>query len=140
MFESSNRFAHLHISIEEKHMSLKYSTLVNVWHHLANRCKTLTLGTGLSIRISHSYNLLQSVSSPDTISKLQNQIKQAREVIEQLETDRQIAIAEVKQQVHEEMERKDAELSDTRRQAITFKEENEALKERTEKLEKAGKV
>ncbi|KAH3894601.1 hypothetical protein DPMN_018758 [Dreissena polymorpha] len=34
-------------------------------------------------------------SSPETVSKLQQQIRQAREVIEQLETDRQIAIAEV---------------------------------------------
>ena len=59
-------------------------------------------------------------------------------MIEQLETDRQLAIAEVKQQVHEEMEKKDAELSEARRQAIIYKEENEALKERTEKLEKAG--
>ena len=36
------------------------------------------------------------------------------------------------------MEKKDAELSEARRQAIIYKEENEALKERTEKLEKAG--
>ena len=78
------------------------------------------------------------MSSPDTISKLQGQIKQARGVIEQLETDRQLAIAEVKQQVHEEMERKDVELSETRSQALVFKDENAALKERTEKLEKAG--
>ena len=80
----------------------------------------------------------QSVSSPDTISKLQNQIKQARGVIEQLETDRQLAIAEVKQQVHEEMERKDKELAEVRSQGLAFKEENIALKEKAEKLEKAG--
>lgn len=41
------------------------------------------------------FYLSQTASSPDTLSKLQNQIKQARQVIEQLETDRQLAIAEV---------------------------------------------
>ena len=82
--------------------------------------------------------LFQSVSSPDTISKLQNQIKQARQVIEQLETDRQLAIAEVKQQVHEEMQRKDEELAQIRSQGLALKEENTALKEKTEKLEKTG--
>ena len=59
-------------------------------------------------------------------------------MIEQLETDRQLAIAEVKQQVHEEMERKDKELAEVRSQGLAFKEENVALKEKTEKLEKAG--
>ena len=59
-------------------------------------------------------------------------------MIEQLETDRQIAIAEVKQKVHVEMEGKDAELTEIRSQGLVLQEENAALKEKLEKLEKTG--
>ncbi|XP_052273479.1 golgin subfamily A member 4-like [Dreissena polymorpha] len=71
-------------------------------------------------------------------SKLQQQIHQAREMIEQLETDRQIAIAEMKQQVHEENERKDGEILRLRSQAHSLGQENFQLKERIEKLEIAS--
>ncbi|XP_060588973.1 golgin subfamily A member 4-like [Ruditapes philippinarum] len=81
---------------------------------------------------------LKGSASPDTVSKLQNQIKQARQVIEQLETDREIAIAEVKQRVHEEMERKDQEVSEIRAQTQGMVEENKNLKEKIEKLEQAS--
>ncbi|KAH3792823.1 hypothetical protein DPMN_146322 [Dreissena polymorpha] len=71
-------------------------------------------------------------------SKLQQQIHQAREMIEQLETDRQIAIAEMKQQVHEENERKDGEILRLRSQAHSIGQENFQLKERIEQLEIAS--
>ncbi|KAH3824984.1 hypothetical protein DPMN_126846 [Dreissena polymorpha] len=43
-------------------------------------------------------------------NKSQQQVQQAREMLEQLKKDRQMAIAEIKQQMHEEMERKDGEI------------------------------
>lgn len=81
---------------------------------------------------------IKGPTSPDTLTKLQNQIKQARQVIEQLETDREIAIAEVKQQVHQEMETKDQELIDIRAQMLAMKEENTDLTDKVSKLEKAA--
>ncbi|KAH3719726.1 hypothetical protein DPMN_062594 [Dreissena polymorpha] len=72
-------------------------------------------------------------------SKLQQQIHQSREMIEQLETDRQIAIEEMEQQVHEEMERKDREILRSRSQAQSLGQESMQLKKRIEKLEKASK-
>ena len=39
--------------------------------------------------------LLQAAGSADTVARLQGQVQQAKQLIEQLETDREIAIAEV---------------------------------------------
>ncbi|KAH3709581.1 hypothetical protein DPMN_069045 [Dreissena polymorpha] len=71
-------------------------------------------------------------------SKLQQQVQQAREMIEQLKKDRQIAIAEMKQQVHEELERKDGEILRSRSQAQSLGHENMQLKKCIERLEKAS--
>ncbi|XP_052238454.1 ELKS/Rab6-interacting/CAST family member 1-like [Dreissena polymorpha] len=71
-------------------------------------------------------------------SKLQQQVQQAREMIEQLKKDRQMAIAEMKQQMHEEMERKDGEILRLRSKAQSLGQENTQLKEHIEKLEKAS--
>lgn len=95
----------------------------------------------------------QGSTSPDQLSKLQKQVKQAREVIEQLESDRELAIAEVKQQVHEEIQAKDEEvvkareqvqikdrdLVQARQQVEQFQHENQAFQEKIDRLEKAGK-
>lgn len=82
--------------------------------------------------------LHQNVSNPDVITKLQNQMKEARKVIEQLETDRELAIAKVKQEVHEELELKDQELTEARQQLNPVKEENQTLTQENEKLKTAG--
>ncbi|KAH3777977.1 hypothetical protein DPMN_179428 [Dreissena polymorpha] len=71
-------------------------------------------------------------------SKLQQQVQQARGMIEQLDTDRQIEIAEVKQQVHEEKEKKDREILRLRSQAQSLGQEYTQLKEHIEKMEKAS--
>ena len=86
------------------------------------------------------------------MSKLQRQVKQAREVIEQLESDRELAIAEVKQQVHEEIQTKDEEVAKAREQ-VQIKDrdlvqarqeveqlqlENKGFQDQIDKLEKAG--
>ncbi|KAH3739363.1 hypothetical protein DPMN_046014 [Dreissena polymorpha] len=63
---------------------------------------------------------------------------QLKKCIERLETERQIAIAEAKQQVHEEKERKDGEILRLRSQAQSLGQETIQLKERIEKLEKAS--
>ncbi|XP_052224800.1 uncharacterized protein LOC127840425 [Dreissena polymorpha] len=70
--------------------------------------------------------------------KLQQQVQQAREMREQLKKDRQIAIAEMKQQVHEEMERKDGEILRSRSKAQSLGHENMQLKKCIERLEKAS--
>ncbi|KAH3871119.1 hypothetical protein DPMN_034313 [Dreissena polymorpha] len=67
--------------------------------------------------------------------KLQQQVQQARETIEQLKKDRQIAIAEMKQQVHDEMDRKDGEILRSRSQAQLLGNENMQLKICIERLE-----
>jgi myosin heavy subunit len=71
-------------------------------------------------------------------SKLQQQVQQAREMIEQLKKDRQIAIAEMKQQVHEEIERKDGEILRSRSEVQSLGHENMQLKKCIERLEKAS--
>jgi hypothetical protein len=53
-------------------------------------------------------------------------------VIEQLEVDREIAIAEVKKQVHEEMELKDQELRDIRQQCVNLQEESKICTEKVD--------
>ncbi|KAH3838434.1 hypothetical protein DPMN_111843 [Dreissena polymorpha] len=68
-------------------------------------------------------------------NKLQRQVQQAREMIEQLKKDRQMAIAEMKQQMHEEMERKDGEILRSRSQAQSLGHENMLLKKCIERLE-----
>jgi len=40
--------------------------------------------------------LLQAAGSADMVARLQGQVQQAKQLIEQLETDREIAIAEVR--------------------------------------------
>ncbi|CAG5119304.1 unnamed protein product, partial [Candidula unifasciata] len=72
--------------------------------------------------------------SPDQVSRLQTQMQEARKVIEQLQLDREVAIAEVKQQIHEEMEKKDAELEHMKLQCQKFVTENNSLKLEIERL------
>ncbi|OPL20301.1 golgin 4 subfamily a member, partial [Mytilus galloprovincialis] len=81
---------------------------------------------------------LKSSAAPDTMIKLQNQMKEARKVIEQLEVDREVAIAEVKKQVHEEMELKDQELREIRQQCALLQEENKTNTDKVDRLEKSS--
>ncbi|KAJ8314173.1 hypothetical protein KUTeg_008734 [Tegillarca granosa] len=81
---------------------------------------------------------IKGTASPENVNKLQRQMKEARKVIEQLETDREIAIAEVKKQVHEEMELKDQELAELKQQCQLLQENNKEYTERIEKLEKSS--
>ena len=72
-------------------------------------------------------------------TKIQTQMKEARKVIQELETDKAMAIAEAKQQMHVTMETKDNELQTVRTACQTFKQERDELSEKVEKLEKTGK-
>lgn len=83
---------------------------------------------------------MQTSAAPDTMIKLQNQMKEARKVIEQLEVDREVAIAEVKKQVHEEMELKDQELREIRQQCASLQEENKTNTDKVDRLEKSSKL
>ncbi|CAE1254672.1 GOLGA4 [Acanthosepion pharaonis] len=76
--------------------------------------------------------------SSEEVLRLQKQISQAREVIEQLEADRELAIAEVKKQVHEAIEEKDKELSETRNSLQTLRSQIDELTQQKELLEKQG--
>ncbi|CAG2237564.1 GOLGA4 [Mytilus edulis] len=83
---------------------------------------------------------VKTSAAPDTMIKLQNQMKEARKVIEQLEVDREVAIAEVKKQVHEEMELKDQELREIRQQCALLQEENKTNTDKVDRLEKSSKL
>ncbi|KAH9513358.1 Golgin sub A member 4 [Bulinus truncatus] len=76
-----------------------------------------------------------SAQNSDQIAKLQNQIQEAKKVIEQLESDREVVIASVKQQVHGEMEKRDAELEQMKLQNQKLQLENNNIKIELEKLE-----
>jgi polyhydroxyalkanoate synthesis regulator phasin len=81
------------------------------------------------------YFNLQGVHK-ETVARLQNQIKEARKVIEDLETQSVLQIAEAKQQMHTTIEAKDSELEAARGSMVTIKQENESLRQRVEHLEK----
>ncbi|CAG5123064.1 unnamed protein product, partial [Candidula unifasciata] len=72
--------------------------------------------------------------TPEEVSKLQAQIQEARQVIEQLESDREVAVAGVKQQIHEELARKDAELEQMKGEHQRLVAENNSLKLEVERL------
>ena len=76
--------------------------------------------------------------SSEEVLRLQKQIVQAREVIEQLEADRELAIAEVKKQVHEAIEEKDKELRETRNSYQALRNQMDELTQQKELLEKQG--
>ncbi|KAK0044523.1 golgin subfamily A member 4-like isoform X3, partial [Biomphalaria pfeifferi] len=86
----------------------------------------------LSSKNGSQTNLHQSA---EQLAKLQSQIQEAKKVIEQLESDREVAIASVKQQVHEEMEKRDAELENVKTQNHELLVENNNIKVEMEKLE-----
>ncbi|XP_055959282.1 golgin subfamily A member 4 [Patella vulgata] len=127
---------------------------------LLNRCKeTIKSGKEKNIQLAEEKENLQrqledrqrdidqlkGSSSTSDISKLQSQIEKAKQVIVQLETDRELAIAEVKKQVHEEIEKKDEEAGNLRGQLLQAAEEmkslkykNDELQQKIEKLQKSG--
>ncbi|GAB1603388.1 golgin subfamily A member 4-like isoform X3 [Argonauta hians] len=87
-------------------------------------------------------------SSNSEVGRLQNQIKQAREVIEQLEKDREMAIAEGKKSIYETVEEKDKEITEIRASfqtlQVQFDELSQAKKDvdrlAAEQLEKSREI
>ena len=67
-------------------------------------------------------------------------MKEARQLIEQLETDKALAIAEAKQQMHGMMEGKDTELITIRNTCQQLKQENETLQAEVSKLKTTGET
>lgn len=59
-------------------------------------------------------------------------------MIEDLEADKQLAVAEAKQQMHEAIEVKDQEVISLRSNLQSVTEEKQQLAEKVEKLEKSG--
>lgn len=70
--------------------------------------------------------------------KLSGQIKEARKLIEQLEADKALAIAEAKQQMHGMMEGKDDELTSLRSAIQQLKQDNESLQAEINRLQQTG--
>ena len=99
---------------------------------------------GLVRESSFSSNLHQGTkyslqaSFKEREAKFQSQTAEARSLIEQLEVDKAMAVAETKQQMHEAMESKDVELQNVRTTYQQLKLENEELQEKIGKLEKSG--
>ena len=72
--------------------------------------------------------------------KMVAQMNEARKLIEELETDKTMAIAEAKRTMHEALELKDVEVTQARDGCLILKQENEELEKRVEKLERTGIV
>lgn len=70
------------------------------------------------------------------MQRLQAQIRDARKVIEELETRSVLQIAETKQQMHTTMEAKDTELQQIRATVTSLKQENDDLTARLKVMEK----
>ena len=71
-------------------------------------------------------------------SKLQAHLGDARKVLEELETDKAMMVAEVKQQMHLAMESKDQELDGVRTSCHQLRTENEQLEAKVSQLEHTG--
>ena len=74
----------------------------------------------------------------ETVTRLQSQIKEARSVIEELESQSAIQIAEAKQQMHSTIEATDSELRQAKQSLQAVRSENEALTDRVNQLEQQG--
>ena len=87
--------------------------------------------------------ILASISPQDShkesVSRYQQQIKEARKVIEELEVTSGMQIAEAKQQMHTTLEQKDGELGELRTAVTDLKAENQSITERLAEMEKKGK-
>uniref|UniRef100_A0A8C6YIU9 Uncharacterized protein n=1 Tax=Nothoprocta perdicaria TaxID=30464 RepID=A0A8C6YIU9_NOTPE len=71
-------------------------------------------------------------------TKLITQLRDAKNLIEQLEQDKGMVIAETKRQMHETLEMKEEEIAQLRARIKQITTKGEELKEQKEKSEKAG--
>ena len=69
---------------------------------------------------------------------MQAQMREAKKLIQDLETDKAMAVAEAKQATHQAMEAKDEELGKVRDSFQHLTTENEKLTDKIKKLDKAG--
>uniref|UniRef100_A0A8C5N4Y3 Uncharacterized protein n=1 Tax=Leptobrachium leishanense TaxID=445787 RepID=A0A8C5N4Y3_9ANUR len=72
-------------------------------------------------------------------TKLINQLRDAKNLVEQLEQDKGMVIAETKRQMHETLEMKEEEVSQLRNRVKQLTRQCDQLQELKEKSEKAGK-
>ena len=75
----------------------------------------------------------------ESVTRLQQQMSEARQVIEELETRSVLQIAEAKQQMHTTLEAKDGELQTLRASVTSLKQHNDELTEKVQILEKKCK-
>ncbi len=71
---------------------------------------------------------------------MHTRLQDAKKLIQDLEADKSLAIAEAKQQMYLTMEGKDTELTELRERLTAVRGENEELAGKVEKMEKAGKA
>jgi len=74
----------------------------------------------------------------ETVAKYQGQLKQAKQLIVDLETDKTMAVAAAKQEFHAALEGKDEELTTIRDRVKNIEAENESLKQKVHELKTAG--
>ena len=74
----------------------------------------------------------------ESVARFQTQLQEARQIIEELEAGKVLAIAQAKQQLHEMLEGKDQELTQVRDTMQTLTVENQQLQEKIGRLEKSG--
>lgn len=75
----------------------------------------------------------------ESMTRLQLQMKEARRVIEELETAKAMAVAEAKQQAHSLIEESEASLQAAREALAAANSEKDHLQERFTKLETKGR-
>ena len=73
------------------------------------------------------------------MQRLQGQIREARRVIEELETSSVLQIAEAKQQMHSTLEAKDGELQTLMSSVTSLKQDNDDLTVRLQAMEQRCK-
>ncbi|XP_060678897.1 golgin subfamily A member 4 isoform X1 [Hemiscyllium ocellatum] len=105
------------------------------------RCTQMTSEKeALQEQLDERYQELEKIKDLHTAekTKLITQLRDAKNLIEQLEQDKGMVIAETKRQMHETLEMKEEEISQLRAKLQQFSGQREALLEQKEKSDKAA--
>lgn len=110
-------------------------------HVHKERCTQMTSEKeALQEQLDERYQELEKIKDLHTAekSKLITQLRDAKNLIEQLEQDKGMVIAETKRQMHETLEMKEEEISQLRARILQFSGQREDLLEQKEKSDRAA--
>ncbi|XP_072323461.1 golgin subfamily A member 4 isoform X2 [Scyliorhinus torazame] len=110
-------------------------------HNHKERCIQMTSEKeALQEQLDERYQELEKIKDLHTAekTKLITQLRDAKNLIEQLEQDKGMVIAETKRQMHETLEMKEEEISQLRARLQQFSGQREELLEQKEKSDKAA--